>query len=73
MLSAAIPEKKDIPGCEIVNRELEQRGLGELARQCDEWIDKYWFPFYDIERGSGRTGIDDSHRRHATFANDTRC
>ena len=56
------------PHNNIVNRELEQRGLGELARQCDEWIDKYWLPFYDIERGSGRTGVDDSHRRHATFS-----
>ncbi len=38
----------------IVNRELAKRGLGELVSQCDEWIDKYWFAFYDIERGPGR-------------------
>jgi hypothetical protein len=58
---------------DIVNRELERRGLGELAHQCDEWIDKYWFTFYDIERGSGRTGNDNTHHYHATFANNTRC
>jgi hypothetical protein len=52
----------------IVNRELEQRGLGEMARQCDEWIDKYWFTFYDMERGSGRTGKDGSRHYHVTFS-----
>jgi hypothetical protein len=41
----------------IVERELEQRGLGDLARQCDDWIDKQWFPFYDIQRGSSRVAI----------------
>ena len=44
----------------IVNRELEKRGLGELVRQCDEWIDKYWFTFYDTTRGSGRRGTGDT-------------
>ena len=42
----------------IVERELEQRGLGEMAQLCDDWIDKRWFAFYDMQRGSGRaTGI----------------
>lgn len=41
----------------IVNRELEQRGLGELARKCDDWIDKQWFTFYDMEREAGWMGI----------------
>ena len=52
----------------VVERELERRELGEALSRCNEWIDKYWFPFYDIERGSGRTGVDDSHHRHATFS-----
>jgi hypothetical protein len=34
----------------VVNRELEQRGLGELVRQCDEWIDEQWFAFYQLYR-----------------------
>ncbi len=46
----------------IVNRELEERGLGEFAHQCDEWIDKHWFPFYDMERESGWIGISGTHR-----------
>ena len=57
----------------IVNRELERRRLGELTHQCDAWIDKYWFSFYDIERGFVRTGNDSSRHYHATFANDKRC
>ena len=38
----------------VVGHELEQRGLGEMAQQCDNWIDKQWFTFYDMQRGSGR-------------------
>ena len=34
----------------VVNRELARRGLGEYVQQCDEWIDKQWFPFYDSQR-----------------------
>ena len=34
----------------VVNRELEQRGLGELVRLCDQWIDEQWFDFYQIYR-----------------------
>jgi hypothetical protein len=41
----------------VVERELEQRGLGEMAQLCDNWIDKQWFTFYDMQRGSGRGGI----------------
>ncbi len=37
----------------IVNRELKRRGLGEYTHWCDEWIDKQWFPFYDMQRKSG--------------------
>ena len=41
----------------IVSRELEQRGLGETMRRCDEWIDKRWFSFYDIEHAAGWVSI----------------
>jgi len=33
---------------DVVNRELKQRGLGEYARSCDEWIDREWFAFYQV-------------------------
>jgi hypothetical protein len=34
----------------VVNRELEKRGLGTYVRQCDAWIDREWFAFYDTQR-----------------------
>ncbi len=34
----------------VVQRELARRGLGEMAKQCDEWIDNEWFVFYDRQR-----------------------
>jgi hypothetical protein len=34
----------------VVNRELEQRGLGEMMRLCDEWINDQWFTFYQMHR-----------------------
>lgn len=37
----------------VVSQELEHRGLGEIMRLCDEWIDKHWFSFYDRERETG--------------------
>ena len=37
----------------IVQRELVRRGLGELASRCDDWIDKQWFSFYDMQREAG--------------------
>ncbi len=50
----------------VVNRELEQRGLGELVRLCDEWIDEQWLAFYEmccedgapigVKLASGRSG-----------------
>jgi hypothetical protein len=41
----------------IVERELVRRGLGELASKCDDWIDKQWFSFYDMQREAGWVGI----------------
>ena len=49
----------------VVNRELQQRGLGEYAQHSDQWIDKYWFPFYDNERKSGWAGIPGNYRSTA--------
>ena len=37
----------------VVDRELEQRELGEHLRSCNEWIDKNWYSFYDRQRASG--------------------
>ena len=41
----------------IVQHELIRRGLGELANMCDDWIDKQWFSFYDMQREAGWAGI----------------
>ncbi len=41
----------------VVNRELERRGLGEYVYRSEEWIDKFWFSFYDTEQKSGWAGI----------------
>ncbi len=48
----------------IVQRELVRRGLGELASRCDDWIDKQWFSFYDMQREAGWAGI--AHMSRAT-------
>ena len=31
----------------VVDRELQAHQLGEPLRLCNEWIDKYWYSFYD--------------------------
>lgn len=41
----------------VVNRELERRGLGTYVCQCELWIDKEWFAFYDTQRESGWADI----------------
>lgn len=46
----------------VVNRELERRGLGEYVQRSDAWIDRHWFPFYDIERKAGWAGIPAAYR-----------
>jgi hypothetical protein len=46
----------------VVKCELEQRGLGEILRLCDEWIDKEWFSFYDAERETGWLNLPEAHR-----------
>ena len=37
----------------VVNKELTRRGLKEYVQLSDEWIDNYWFEFYQKERNSG--------------------
>lgn len=34
----------------VVDRELERRALGEQLYYCNEWIDKHWYSFYDMQR-----------------------
>lgn len=46
----------------VVKRELEHRGLGEVLRLCNEWIDSEWFLFYDREREAGWLGLPEKHR-----------
>ncbi len=36
----------------IVDRELERRELGGQLACCKQWIDKNWYPFYDVQRAS---------------------
>src|SRR5579859_1836437 len=35
---------------DVVNRELEQRGLREAVQQSDAWIDRQWLAFYQTQR-----------------------
>jgi hypothetical protein len=37
----------------VVNLELDRRGLHEERCLCDNWIDKEWFTFYDMVHQSG--------------------
>jgi hypothetical protein len=37
----------------VVDHELEKRELGEYLCCCNEWIDKHWYPFYDMQRELG--------------------
>ncbi len=46
----------------VVERELEERELGEHLQCCNVWIDKNWYAFYDMHRISGWTAI--SRARH---------
>ena len=46
----------------VVKRELERRELGETLNQCDQWIDKEWFAFYEIERETGWRNLPAAHR-----------
>lgn len=41
----------------VVNKELAKRGLAEYVQLSDEWIDDYWFAFYQKERDFGWANI----------------
>lgn len=47
----------------VVDRELEGRELGSLLRCCNEWVDREWYGFYDIQREDGWAEIPSHHRR----------
>ncbi len=34
----------------IVDKELEQRGLGGALSNCTTWIDEHWYAFYEEQR-----------------------
>ncbi len=34
----------------IVDKELEQRGLGSALSDCNAWIDEHWYAFYEEQR-----------------------
>jgi hypothetical protein len=46
----------------VVKHELERRGLGEILRLCNEWIDSHWFSFYDKEYESGWGSLPEVYR-----------
>jgi len=49
-----LPRKHKYPHANgVVERELESRELGEYLRCCNRWIDKHWYPFYDVQCTSG--------------------
>jgi hypothetical protein len=49
-----LPRKYKYPHANgVVERELESRELGESLHCCNRWIDKHWYPFYDVQRASG--------------------
>lgn len=50
----------------VVKDELERRGLGEMLRQCDAWIDSAWFSFYDRQREMGWTELPSIYRPRRT-------
>lgn len=34
----------------VVDRELEQRGLGDALALCNQWIDAHWYDFFEAQR-----------------------
>jgi hypothetical protein len=40
----------------VVEQELLNRQLGDYLHHCNQWIDKHWYSFYDMQRASGRVG-----------------
>lgn len=54
----------------VVDCELERRNLGELLHYCNEWIDKRWYPFYDMQRASGWAGLFGARRPRPAYKGD---
>ena len=34
----------------IVDKELQKRGLGTILASCNQWIDEHWYDFYEAQR-----------------------
>lgn len=34
----------------IVDKELQQRGLGIVLTNCNQWVDEHWYDFYETQR-----------------------
>jgi hypothetical protein len=47
---------------QAVEHELELRGSTESLHCCNEWIDKYWYSFYDMQRATDWAGIQEVKR-----------
>jgi len=39
----------------VVEKELQQRGLGMIPSNCDQWIDEHWYDFYEAQRAARNT------------------
>jgi hypothetical protein len=53
-----LPRRYEHPHADdVVDRELEKRGLKSFVQLTNAWIDKHWFPFYDMQRRNGWAGI----------------
>ena len=49
-----LPRKYKHPHAhQVVSRELEQRGLEACLQRSKEWIDQYWYTFYNAQRAVG--------------------
>lgn len=48
-----LPRRYDHPHANyVVERELEQRGLGDYLQHANEWIDEHWYTFYEQQRAN---------------------
>lgn len=60
--SPLVPRYRHPHANHVVEQELEQRGLAESLACCNEWIDKSWYSFYDMQRAAGWVGIQGKKR-----------
>jgi hypothetical protein len=53
---------------EVVERELEQRELGEQLLCCNQWIGSEWYAFYEEQMRNGWMGTRPARRhRHKSI------